>query len=36
MSELLHYPMRRAGMDHDRYDWSMLADRPPVQWLFPI
>lgn len=32
MSELLHYPMRRAGMDHDRYDWSMLADRPPVQW----
>ncbi len=28
----LDYPMRRYGMDHDRYDWDMLADRPPVQW----
>lgn len=28
----LHYPMRRAGMDHDRYDWSMLADRPALRW----
>lgn len=28
----LTYPMRRYGMDHDRYAWSMLADRPPVRW----
>lgn len=28
----LDYPMRRYGMDHDRYDWNMLTDRPPVQW----
>ncbi len=28
----LAYPMRRYGMDHDRYDWSMLADRPAIQW----
>jgi peptidoglycan/xylan/chitin deacetylase (PgdA/CDA1 family) len=26
------YPMRRYGMDHDRYDWSMLSERAPVQW----
>ena len=19
-------------MDHDRYDWSMLVDRPPLAW----
>jgi peptidoglycan/xylan/chitin deacetylase (PgdA/CDA1 family) len=24
--------MRRYGMDHDRYEWSMLADRPRVSW----
>jgi peptidoglycan/xylan/chitin deacetylase (PgdA/CDA1 family) len=24
--------MRRYGMDHDRYDWSMLPQRKPVQW----
>jgi peptidoglycan/xylan/chitin deacetylase (PgdA/CDA1 family) len=24
--------MRRYGMDHDRYDWSMLPQRTPVQW----
>ena len=30
--EYLHYPRRRHGMDHDRYAWSMLADRPPVVW----
>jgi allantoinase len=30
--DALHYPMRRYGMDHDRYDWSMLADRKPVRW----
>jgi hypothetical protein len=28
----LQYPRRRHGMDHDRYDWSMLPRRPPVQW----
>jgi peptidoglycan/xylan/chitin deacetylase (PgdA/CDA1 family) len=28
----LEYPHRSYGMDHDRYDWSMLADRKPVQW----
>ncbi len=26
------YPWRRHGYDHDRYDWTMLADRPPVTW----
>lgn len=28
----LQYPMRRRGMDHERYAWSMLADRPAVRW----
>ncbi|WEN14122.1 polysaccharide deacetylase family protein [Rhodanobacter sp. AS-Z3] len=28
----LEYPMRRHGMDQDRYAWSMLADRAPVNW----
>lgn len=28
----LEYPHRSYGMDHDLYDWSMLADRPPVTW----
>ncbi|TQV81241.1 polysaccharide deacetylase family protein [Exilibacterium tricleocarpae] len=28
----LQYPQRRYGMDHDRYTWSMLADRKPVTW----
>jgi peptidoglycan/xylan/chitin deacetylase (PgdA/CDA1 family) len=26
------YPHRSYGMDHDFYDWSMLADRKPVEW----
>ncbi|MGH8787872.1 MAG: polysaccharide deacetylase family protein [Cupriavidus necator] len=30
--QALQYPHRRAGMDHDRYDWSMLAGRAPVRW----
>lgn len=30
--DYLHYPLRRHGMDHDRYDWSMLHQRSPVQW----
>ncbi len=28
----LHYPLRRYGMDHDLYDWSMLRQRPAVAW----
>jgi peptidoglycan/xylan/chitin deacetylase (PgdA/CDA1 family) len=28
----LEYPMRRHGMDHERYAWSMLAERAPVHW----
>ncbi len=28
----LEYPHRRHGMDHDRYAWSMLAERAPVRW----
>lgn len=26
------YPKIGHGMDHDRYAWSMLAERAPVQW----
>ncbi len=29
---LLQYAGRNYGMDHDRYDWSMLDDRPPLCW----
>ena len=32
MSELLNYPKRTYGMDHDRYDWSMMQDRTPLTW----
>lgn len=28
----LQYPERRYGMDHDRYDWSILSGRKPVAW----
>lgn len=28
----LNYPKRGYGMDHDRYRWSMLADRPKLSW----
>lgn len=28
----LEYPHRSYGMDHDRYEWSMLTDRKPVVW----
>ncbi|HSG79916.1 MAG TPA: polysaccharide deacetylase family protein [Acidimicrobiia bacterium] len=28
----LEYPHRTYGMDHDRYPWEMLQDRPPVTW----
>jgi peptidoglycan/xylan/chitin deacetylase (PgdA/CDA1 family) len=30
--DYLKYPKRRYGMDHDRYDWSMLHTRKKVQW----
>jgi peptidoglycan/xylan/chitin deacetylase (PgdA/CDA1 family) len=30
--DYLDYPLRRHGMDHERYAWSMLRDRKPVQW----
>jgi peptidoglycan/xylan/chitin deacetylase (PgdA/CDA1 family) len=30
--DYLEYRQRRYGMDHDRYDWSMLHTRKPVQW----
>ncbi len=30
--EHLEYPVRRYGMDHERYEWSMLSERPPVRW----
>jgi peptidoglycan/xylan/chitin deacetylase (PgdA/CDA1 family) len=30
--DYLHYPRRQYGMDHDRYQWSMLSQRPAVQW----
>lgn len=36
MSDLDHkyleYPKRSYGMDHDRYEWSMLKDRPTIKW----
>lgn len=30
--DYLNYPHRRYGMDHDRYDWSILPERAPVTW----
>jgi len=30
--DYLEYPKRGYGMDHDRYVWSMLSDRPRIQW----
>jgi peptidoglycan/xylan/chitin deacetylase (PgdA/CDA1 family) len=30
--EHLHYKMRRYGMDHDRYDWSMAPERKAINW----
>jgi len=44
-SEYLTYPMRRYGMDHDRYEWSDMFDRESVVlpnnakialWVMPI
>lgn len=31
-NDYLQYPQRSYGMDHDRYDWSMLQNRKPVRW----
>ena len=30
--EYLNYPHRSYGMDHNRYEWSMVHKRPAVQW----
>lgn len=30
--DYLKYPKRRYGMDHDRYEWSMLHERKPIAW----
>jgi len=30
--EHLEYGQRHYGMDHDRYDWSILPQRAPVTW----
>ncbi len=30
--KFLEYPQRQYGMDHRRYDWSMLSERPKVEW----
>ena len=30
--DYLHYPHRSPGMDHDRYEWSILPRRKPLQW----
>jgi len=30
--DYLRYPLRRHGMDHDRYDWTMQPNRPKVAW----
>ena len=31
-NDYLKYPQRSYGMDHDRYEWSMLRNRKTVQW----
>ena len=31
-ADYLRYPLRRYGMDHDWYDWSMLSRRKKVEW----
>jgi len=30
--DYLEYPLRRYGMDHERYEWSMLPQRKHVVW----
>ena len=31
-ADYLRYPLRRFGMDHDWYVWSMLSRRPKIAW----
>lgn len=31
-NKFLDYTQRAYGMDHERYDWSMLSERPKIQW----
>ena len=31
-SSYLEYPKRRYGMDHQRYDWSLMTQRQPIKW----
>ena len=31
-NDYLSYPRRSYGMDHDRYEWSMLHNRPEIKW----
>ncbi len=31
-SENMSYPKRQHGMDHDRYEWSDLNARQPIEW----
>lgn len=30
--DYLDYPRRRHGYDHERFEWSMLSERPPITW----
>ena len=30
--DYLKYPIRRYGMDHDRYDWANSYESKPVTW----
>ncbi|HUG77818.1 MAG TPA: polysaccharide deacetylase family protein [Burkholderiales bacterium] len=30
--DYLEYPKRRYGMDHERYEWSILPRRAPISW----
>ena len=30
--DFLQYPLRRHGMDHNRYEWSNIFERQPIQW----
>lgn len=31
-NDYLNYPRRHYGMDHERYSWSDLFERKPIQW----
>ena len=30
--DYVRYPHRRYGIDNDRYDWSILPRRDPIEW----